>query len=92
MSKDSNLGQGLGLAFRLGTELVAATVIGALMGYAVDHYLGTKPWGILAGLFLGGAAGFLTVYRTSMNLQFDEEENNGDEPPSGDEPPKEEDS
>jgi ATP synthase protein I len=81
MSKDNNLGQGLGIAFRLGTELVAATLIGALMGYAVDYYLGTKPWGIVAGLFLGGAAGFLTVYRTSMSLQLEEQENDGDVPP-----------
>ncbi len=79
MSKDNNLGQGLGLAFRLGTELVAATVIGTLMGYAADYYFGTKPWGIVAGLFLGGAAGFLTVYRTAMSLQLDEEEKNGDQ-------------
>jgi F0F1-type ATP synthase assembly protein I len=35
----------------------------------------------VAGLFLGGAAGFLTVYRTAMSLQLDDEENNGDQPP-----------
>lgn len=84
MSKRNSLGQGIGLAFRLGTELVVATLIGALMGYAVDHYLGTKPWGILVGLILGGAAGCLTVYRTAMTLQFnEEEENNGDQTPKG---------
>ena len=55
------------------------------MGYAVDHYLGTKPWGTLVGLFFGGAAGFLMVYRTAMSLQSDEEDN-------GDSTPKEEDS
>ena len=81
MNKGSSTRQGIGLAFRLGTELVAATLIGTLMGYAADYYFGTKPWGILAGLFLGGAAGFLTVYRTAMSLQFDEEEDNGDQPP-----------
>ena len=55
------------------------------MGYAMDNYFDTKPWGILVGLIIGAAAGCLTVYRTAMNLQFDEEDN-------GDEPPKEEDS
>ena len=59
-------------------------MIGAAMGYAVDHYFDTKPWGILAGLIFGAAAGCLTVYRTAMNLKFDdEEENNGDQPPKG---------
>ena len=85
MSKRSSTRQGIGIAFRLGTELVVATMIGALMGYAVDHYLETKPWGILMGLIFGSAAGCLTVYRTAMSLQFDEEDN-------GDQPPKEEDS
>ena len=84
MSKGSSIRQGIGLAFRLGTELVVATMIGALMGYAMDNYFDTKPWGILAGLIFGAAAGCLTVYRTAMNLKFDdEEENNGDQPPKG---------
>ncbi len=83
MSKDSSIRQGIGIAFRLGTELVVATMIGALMGYAMDNYFDTKPWGILAGLIFGGAAGCLTVYRTAMNLKFDEEENNGDQTPKG---------
>lgn len=81
MSKGSSIRQGIGLAFRLGTELVVATMIGAAMGYAVDHYFDTKPWGILAGLIFGAAAGCLTVYRTAMKLQFDEEEKNGDQTP-----------
>ncbi len=83
MSKGSSIRQGIGIAFRLGTELVVATMIGALIGYAMDNYFDTKPWGILAGLIFGGAAGCLTVYRTAMNLKFDEEENNGDQPPKG---------
>ncbi len=87
MSKGSSTRQGIGLAFRLGTELVVATMIGALMGYAMDNYFDTKPWGILVGLIFGGAAGCLTVYRTAMSLQLDEEADN-----NGDQTPKEEDS
>jgi len=85
MSKGSNTRQGIGTAFRLGTELVVATMIGALMGYALDYYFDTKPWGIVVGLIFGTAAGCLTVYRTAISLQFNEEDN-------GDQPPKEEDS
>lgn len=76
MSKGNSFRQGIGIAFRLGTELVAATMLGALMGYAADYFFDTKPWGILVGLIFGAAAGCLTVYRTAMTLQFDEEENN----------------
>ena len=81
MSKGSSIRQGIGIAFRLGTELVVATMIGALMGYAMDNYFDTKPWGLLVGLIFGAAAGCLGVYRTAMSLNFDEEENNGDQPP-----------
>ena len=84
MSKDS-FRQGMGIAFRLGTELVAACMIGSLMGYAVDYYFDTGPWGILIGLIFGVTAGCLTVYRTAMKLQFDEDENNGDQPPKEEE-------
>ena len=85
MNKGNNsLRQGMGIAFRLGTELVVTTMIGALIGYAVDYYFETKPWGILVGLIFGAAAGCLTVYRTAMTLQFDEEDN-GDQPPKKEE-------
>ncbi|MCZ6514223.1 MAG: AtpZ/AtpI family protein [Nitrospinae bacterium] len=83
MNKGSGLQQGLGLALRLGTEMVAATMIGVLMGYAADHFFNTRPWGILAGVVFGGAAGCLSVYRTAMGLQVDEDKNNGDQTPKG---------
>jgi len=85
MNKGNNsLRQGMGIAFRLGTELVVSTMIGAVIGYAVDYYIETKPWGILVGLIFGAAAGCLTVYRTAMTLQFDEEDNR-DQPPKKEE-------
>lgn len=53
------------------------------MGYAIDHFFNTRPWGILAGVIFGGAAGCLRVYRTAMGLQVDEDKNNGDQSPNG---------
>ncbi len=83
MNKGSGLQHGLGLALRLGTEMVAATMIGALMGYAADYFFNTRPWGILAGVVFGGAAGCLSVYRTAMATQVDEDKNTGDQTPRG---------
>jgi ATP synthase protein I len=83
MDKGSGLQQGLGLALRLGTEMVAATMIGVLIGYATDHFFNTRPWGILAGVVFGGAAGCLSVYRTAMATQVDEDKNTGDQTPRG---------
>ncbi len=44
MSESNDFRQGLGIAFRVGTEMTVATLLGAGMGYGVDHFFGTKPW------------------------------------------------
>ncbi len=64
MKKGNSFQQGLGMAMRVGVEMMVATLIGAAMGYALDKYLGTRPWLLMVGVLLGGAAGCLTVYRT----------------------------
>lgn len=55
--------KGLALASRVGAEMVAATAVGGLLGYGLDAWLGTGPWLLVAGVVLGGAAGFFGVYR-----------------------------
>ena len=59
---------GLGIAMRLGVELVSALVIGVALGYFLDVWLGTKPWLMLLGFVLGAAAGFMGVYRVATGL------------------------
>ena len=59
----SNLQQGLGLGFRIGIELVVAVVVATGLGWAVDRWLGTRPWAMIVLFFLGVAAGMLNVYR-----------------------------
>ena len=54
---------GLGFAMRIGTELVAALVIGVGFGVLLDSWLGTKPWFMLLFFVLGAAAGMFNVYR-----------------------------
>jgi ATP synthase protein I len=56
---------GLGLAMRIGTELVAAIAVGAGVGYVLDMWLGTKPWLMIVFFLLGSAAGMLNVYRVT---------------------------
>jgi ATP synthase protein I len=57
------LQQGLALGLRIGIELVTAVVVSAGLGWAIDRWLGTKPWVMLVMFFLGIAAGMLNVYR-----------------------------
>lgn len=59
--------QGLSLAMRLGVELVVSTVVGAGLGYLLDTWLGTRPWIMVAGVLLGGVAGFRTVYQIATS-------------------------
>jgi ATP synthase protein I len=57
------LQQGLALGFRIGVELVTAVVVSVAVGWAIDRWLGTRPWVMLVMFFLGVAAGMLNVYR-----------------------------
>jgi ATP synthase protein I len=38
-------------------------VVSVALGWAIDRWLGTRPWVMLAMFFLGVAAGMLNVYR-----------------------------
>src|ERR1700731_4103410 len=64
----SALQQGLGLGFRIGIELVVAVGVATALGWAIDHWLGTRPWGMIVLFFLGVAAGMLNVYRAVSGI------------------------
>ena len=59
----------MGSAFRLGTELVAAVVVGTIIGFILDNWFGTKPWFIITFFFIGVIAGILNVIRVANNMQ-----------------------
>lgn len=54
---------GMGQALRLGSEFVAAILVGSAIGWAIDKFLGTGPFGLVVFLLLGFAAGVLNVLR-----------------------------
>jgi ATP synthase protein I len=64
----SALQSGLGLGFRIGVELVVAIGVATALGWAIDRWLGTKPWGMIVLFFLGVAAGMLSVYRAVTGI------------------------
>ncbi len=59
----------MGSAFRLGTELVAAVVVGTIIGFILDNWFDTKPWFIIIFFFMGVIAGILNVIRVAKNMQ-----------------------
>jgi len=61
---------GLGQAVRIGTELLAALIVGGGLGWIVDTYLlNSTPWSLVVGLSLGGAAGIRNAYRAAQRWQ-----------------------
>ena len=61
----SNIGQ----AFKLSTELVAAVLVGTIIGFILDNWSDTKPWLIITFFFVGVVAGILNVIRSAKKLQ-----------------------
>ena len=61
----SNFGQ----AFKLSTELVAAVLVGTIIGFILDNWFDTKPWLLIIFFFLGAAAGIVNVIRTANQMQ-----------------------
>ena len=70
-SKNSNESPSsqLGIAFKMSTEMVAAVVVGTIIGFILDNWFGTKPWLILIFFFVGVVAGILNVVRTAKSMQ-----------------------
>lgn len=59
---------GLARGLRIGTEFIAAVLVGAGIGYLIDLGLGTSPWGLLILLLMGFAAGILNVIRVVAEM------------------------
>ena len=63
--KTSNFGE----AFKMSTELVAAVVVGTIIGFILDNWFGTKPWLILIFFFVGVVAGISNVIKSAKKMQ-----------------------
>jgi F0F1-type ATP synthase assembly protein I len=71
-----------------GLELAVSIVVGYFGGGALDRWLGTAPYVGYAGLVLGIAAGFRTLFRLARSAQkaADSGPDNPGNPPSNDTP------
>jgi ATP synthase protein I len=55
----------LARGLRLSSELVAGVVVGGVIGWSLDYWVGTRPWGLIVLVLLGFAAGVLNVMRSA---------------------------
>jgi ATP synthase protein I len=62
-------GSFMGTAFKLGTELVSAVLVGTIIGFILDTWFDTKPWLIILFFFFGSAAGILNVIKAAKKMQ-----------------------
>ena len=60
---------GMGHAFKMSTELVAAVAVGTIIGFILDNWFGTKPWLILIFFFVGVIAGIMNVIKSAKKMQ-----------------------
>ena len=59
---------GYALAFKLGSEFIAAVIVGAALGWGLDYLAGTSPWGLIVFLLLGFCAGVMNVLRSAGRM------------------------
>jgi ATP synthase protein I len=62
-------GSAMGMAFRTSTEMIAGLVVGGLVGWQLDKWLGTSPVLLLLFFLLGAAAGIWNVIRAAWEMQ-----------------------
>lgn len=67
-SQGSGAGAGAGIGVRMGVELVAGIGVGSLIGYALDSWLGSRPFLMMLCFFLGAAASVVNMYRAAKGL------------------------
>lgn len=76
-SKDGrwkNVVQAGGTAGTMGLHIVSAIVVGLVIGYYLDEWLGTKPYLIMIFFVLGVISGFKMVFDDFRKLQRRQEE------------------
>ena len=65
---DENTRDAMGIAMRVGVELVVATGMGAGIGFLLDRWLDTMPWLLVVFFLLGTAAGMMNIYRVMNGM------------------------
>lgn len=58
----------------LGMQFVVAILLFLFLGQWADKQLGTEPWLLIAGVFLGAGASFYSIYRRLMADQKREDD------------------
>lgn len=69
MQNDQKDLKGLSFAYRISSELIAAVIVGVLLGLFFDKLLDTKPIFLISLIILGFLAGLLNIYRLISRIE-----------------------
>ena len=58
----------MGIGFRLSLELVVAVIVGSLLGYGLDRWLGTFPLALVIFFVIGAVAGVRNMLQAVKEL------------------------
>ncbi|HCF06023.1 MAG: ATPase [Desulfomicrobiaceae bacterium] len=64
----------LGMASVMGIHLVSGVIVGLVMGYYLDKWLGTRPWLLVVFLIFGIIAGYRNMFREMQRIERKEKD------------------
>lgn len=67
-----------GDAARAAIDFASATAVGSLLGYGLDVWQHTSPWGLLGGLCIGTAAGVKLMFQDEARRRTQEQDTKND--------------
>jgi F0F1-type ATP synthase assembly protein I len=71
--RDADKGTSVGEFAGLGLQFAASIVLFLYLGQWLDRKLGTEPWLLLTGVFVGAGGSFYSLYHRLMKAQAREE-------------------
>jgi ATP synthase protein I len=66
-----------GWVLRLSVELAAGLLVGGVIGWGLDRWLGTSPLMLIVFFLLGATAGIYNVIRAAMRMNREAEDGKG---------------
>lgn len=79
-SEKDSYGSDMSQATRIVTDLSAGFLMGLGIGYLVDEWFYTKPWGMIVGIFVGMAAGVKNMLNSAkiIDKELEQEDKKDD--------------
>ncbi|HET9159471.1 MAG TPA: AtpZ/AtpI family protein [Caulobacteraceae bacterium] len=67
-SASSEQGQALAAGYRFLASMIGGVLTGVGLGWLLDRFAGTAPWGIIGGLLIGSTVSIISVVRTAGRM------------------------